>query len=268
MAKNTPKQIEKISADCPHCGFTQLESPYAKSTFCRKCGEHFNIEKLLLKESDSLKGPSLFDKVSKLIVGEKIREVSCFSCGTRQEVSSAAQSSLCPSCGSYIDIRDFKIAGTFGRSIQTQGAVAITSKGDVASARIACREALVEGKMRGVLACTGVVRVKLHGKLMATIESQHLVVEKRADVEFVRPVRVQSMEIHGKASARIVCDGLVTIHKGGRFDGTIYARAVNFERGGYFTGDLFIGAQEIEQADLLEAHQPMRSLHDDDDELI
>jgi predicted RNA-binding Zn-ribbon protein involved in translation (DUF1610 family) len=148
VASNTPKQPEKISADCPHCGFSQLESAHAKSTFCRKCGEHFSIEKLLLKETTSLKGPSLFEKLSKLVKGEKVRQVACFSCGAKQQTSSEAQSTSCPACGSYIDLRDFKIAGSFGRSIQTQGDVIITSTGDVTSGRIGCGSAIVEGKMR------------------------------------------------------------------------------------------------------------------------
>ena len=93
MAKeNKPRQSEKISADCPHCGFSQLESAYAKSTFCRKCGQHYSIEKLLAREAVSLKTPGFSDKLTKLIVGEPIRDVTCFSCGHRQTVSASAQS--------------------------------------------------------------------------------------------------------------------------------------------------------------------------------
>ena len=40
-------QPEKISADCPHCGYSQLESALAKSTICRQCSQYFSIEKLL-----------------------------------------------------------------------------------------------------------------------------------------------------------------------------------------------------------------------------
>lgn len=249
--KNTPRQIEKISADCPHCGFSQLESPYAKSTFCRKCGEHYSIEKLLLKEATSLKGPSLFDKLGKLLARETIREVACLSCGTRQRLSSAAQSSSCPHCGSYMDLRDFKITGPFGRSVQTQGEVIIGSKGDVSSARITCGSAFIEGKLRGYLVCTGTVRIKLQGKVLGSIETQELIIEKRCVAEFVRPLKVQRAEINGKISARIMCDGQVTINKSGCLDGTVYARAMNVEKGGVFSGELFIGQHEPRQADLL-----------------
>ncbi len=241
---NTPKQPEKISADCPHCGFSQLESAYAKSTFCRKCGEHFSIEKLLLKEASSLKGPSFFDKFSKLLSREKIRDVICFGCGAKQQISSEVQSTSCPQCGSYIDLREFRIAGPFGRSIQTQGEVIITSKADVASSRIACGSALVEGKFKGFLLCTGLARLKLHGKFLGSINAEKLLVEKRSEIEFVRPIKVRSAEINGRASAHILCDGALTINKGGFLEGTVHAKAITIEKGGVFSGELFIGQEE------------------------
>lgn len=241
MAIPSPRQPEKISADCPHCGFSQLESPYAKSTFCRKCGQHYNVEKPLHKEAEMVRGPSIFDRFSKLVSGEKIRKVCCFSCQHRQEVSSSAQSSLCPSCGSYIDLRDLKISGPFGRSIQTQGEIHVTSKGDLNSAKAACGSAILEGKLRGVLVCNGVVRVKAHGKILGGIEAHELLIEKRCDVEFVRTLKAHSVEIHGKISARIICETAVAIHKGGYLEGTVYAKSINVEKGGVFSGELFIG---------------------------
>lgn len=239
--KNTPKQAEKTSADCPHCGFTQLESTYAKSTFCRKCGQHYNIEKLLSKEATSLKGPGFFDKLTKLITRETIREVSCFSCNHKQTVTSAAQSTLCPQCGSYIDLRDFKIAGPFGRTIQTQGEVLILAKGDVSSARIACNSAYLEGKLRGTLIATHEVHVKTKEKILGAIETKKLIVEKRCDAEFLRPIKAQTAEINGRLSARLYCEGAVHVNKGGTLEGTLYAKSITVEKGGIFSGELFIG---------------------------
>lgn len=244
MASNNPKNSEKVSADCPHCGFSQLESAFAKSTFCRKCGQHYSIEKLLAKEVASLKGPSLFAKLTKMVAGEKIRDICCFSCGHRQQVSSSAQSSLCPQCSSYIDLSDFKIAGPFGRSIQTQGEVVLSHKADVTSAKIACGAAVIDGKLRGLLVCTGEARVKLQGKFLGDIDAQKLVIDKKADVEFPRLVKVRAVEIHGKMVANINCDGCLSIASGGSLVGTVQAKAINIEKGGIFSGELTIGQAE------------------------
>ncbi len=250
--ENKPRQAEKISADCPHCGFTQLESAYAKSTFCRKCGQHYSIEKLLAKEAVSLKGPGFFEKLTKLVTRETFRDVACFSCGHKQTVTSAAQSSLCPQCGSYIDLRDFKIGGPFGRSIQTQGEVHVLPKGEISAAKVACNSAFVEGKLRGTLFATHEVRLKSKEKLSGAIETRTLIVEKKCDCECVRSVKVQNAEIHGRISARLFCDGQVKILKGGVLEGTLYAKSIVVEKGGIFSGELFIGqnaAHESEKAE-------------------
>jgi cytoskeletal protein CcmA (bactofilin family)/predicted RNA-binding Zn-ribbon protein involved in translation (DUF1610 family) len=262
VAIPTPRQPEKVSADCPHCGFSQLESPYAKSTFCRKCGQHYNIEKPLHKEAEMVRGPSIFDRFTKLVSGEKIRKVCCFSCQHRQEVSTSAQSSLCPNCGSYIDLRDLKIAGPFGRSIQTQGEIHVTSKGELTSAKAACGSAIIEGKLRGTLICHGLVRIKSHGRMLGGIETHDLLVEKKCDVEFVRTIKAHAVEIHGKISARIICDTAVSIHKGAHLEGTVYAKSINVEKGGVFSGELFIGRSE--QTGELPAGAVQQALFGDD----
>jgi len=250
--ENKPKQAEKISADCPHCGFTQLESAYAKSTFCRKCGQHYSIEKLLAKEATSLKGPGFFEKLTKLVTRETFRDVSCFACGHKQNVSSAAHSTLCPHCGSYIDLRDFKIAGPFGRSVQTQGEVHITNKGDCSAARVACSVAYVEGKLRGTLVATTDVFLRSREKILGAIEAQRLIVEKRCNCELVRPIKVQTAEIAGHISARLYCDGPVKILKGGSLEGSLHARSIVVEKGGIFSGELSIGQNATQEAEKME----------------
>ena len=149
--------------------------------------------------------------------------------------------------------RDFKISGPFGRSIQTQGEVIITSKGELTSAKVACGYAIIEGKLRGNLSCTGTVSVRMHGKILGSVEAHQLVIEKRANVEFVRPVKSayrgnsrQSLRAHHVRGGR-------DDRKGGALEGVVYAKAINIERGGIFSGELFIGQQELTQPDLLAA---------------
>ena len=254
MANTRRQPPEKISADCPHCGFSQLEAALAKSTYCRKCGEYYSIEKLLAKEAGSLKAPSFFDRNSKMVSRETTRDLSCFSCGATQQVSSAAESTQCPKCSSYIDLRDFKIGGAFGRSIQTQGEVIISSKGDVTSQRILCGGAMVEGKMRGQMVCTGTVSIKAQDKVLGGIESARIVIEKKAQVEFSKPLKSPDIEINGKMKGEIQSEGRVTIQKKGWLEGTVHAKSIVVEKGGVFLGDLFIGSLEALEED---ADQPI-----------
>jgi hypothetical protein len=67
VAKPSPV---KVSVDCPHCGFKQMEYAAAKSTMCRQCGAHFvplapKFEVLLRPKDEpveSVADPSLFRK--------------------------------------------------------------------------------------------------------------------------------------------------------------------------------------------------------------
>ncbi len=252
MANSRKQAPDKIGADCPSCGFSQLEPASAKSTFCRQCGQHYSIERLLAKEIASLKEPSFFDKLYRVLSRETTREIVCFSCRGKHEVSSDAQSSLCPQCGSYIDIRDFRIAGPFARSIQTQGLLHLTSKADVASHRILCGRARVEGRFRGRILCTGEATVEIDGHYEGEIDAEKLVIHKKANVEFHKPVHAQVVEIFGKTRATVVCGGRVVIQKKGVLEGTVYARAITVEKGGIFSGSLIIGEappQELRRPD-------------------
>ncbi|MCX6976861.1 MAG: polymer-forming cytoskeletal protein, partial [Verrucomicrobia bacterium] len=65
---------------------------------------------------------------------------------------------------------------------------------------------------------------------------------------FVRTVKAQSVQIHGKILAEIHCSGCVTIANGGALEGVIHAKAINIEKGGIFSGELFIGQEEVAPA--------------------
>ena len=248
MSGQTPQSAGKVALTCPHCGFKQLESPFAKSTFCRKCGEHYEPGKrkpVLRNER-----PSFFARVSKFLSGQKTREITCFDCGAVQTVSSSSTSSLCPQCSAYIDLSDFKINTAFSRMIQTQGVVKLGSKADVTSSKVACREAYVEGKLRGNLLCTGTAQVNYKGKISGSIEARTIVITKRSDVEFVRPLKARSIEIAGKVSANLQVNGTVKIVKRGRLEGTVHAKGIVIEKGGIFLGELIIGNTAMTQPEL------------------
>ena len=244
-----------IQVACPSCHAKQSESAFAKSTFCRKCGKHIDLRKLATQPDAAPvaeEAPGFLQKFTQMLRREKFRDIHCFNCDGAQTVSSFAESGSCAHCGTYMDLRDFKISGNFSRAIQTHGTVEVTKTGDVTSIKVLCGAALIFGKVHGNLQCTGTTLVKTSGRLPGSIESQVLVIDKKAGVEFVRPLRVTKLEINGRVSARIYADS-VTISKSGELDGSVHAKSIKIEKGGIFHGDLFIGQGELEQPELLPA---------------
>ena len=254
MSGQTPQSAGKVARTCPHCGFKQLESPYAKSTFCRRCGEHYEPGKA--KPVLRNERPSFFARVGDFLSRQKTRDITCFDCSAVQTVSSSSTSSICPQCSAYIDLSDFKINTAFSRMIQTQGTVKIGPKADVTSSKVACREGYLEGKLRGNLFCTGTAYVKYKGKISGSLEAKHIAIHKRSEVEFVRTIKGKSIEIAGKVSANLQIDGTVKVTKRGWLEGSVVARGIVVEKGGVFLGELTIGSPSISQPELPAAGNP------------
>jgi cytoskeletal protein CcmA (bactofilin family) len=241
-----------------------MEYAAAKSTMCRQCGRSFSpsaprpdLKPQVKEEVAAAQDPSLFKKVGGFWNRQQNSVVECFECKRKHEVSGAATSTNCPGCSAHIDLRDYKITTSFSRSIRTRGDVHITSKGDLSSTSVICRSAIVEGKLRGNLHCTESVTLDFSGKIPGRLTAKHMLVERKAIVQFFRRVLVSDIEIKGHVSAEIVAETLVTIHKNASLEGNVTAKGIRVEKGGVFSGQLVIGKANLTQAELLPEAKPV-----------
>ena len=231
---------------------------------CRQCGSHFSpsVFKPALNITPQARldprpepavsaASSLMHQLGGLWKSKRSRVIECFDCHRKQEVSGAATSTICPSCSAHIDLSDYKIATSFSRSIRTTGLLHVTAKGDLSSSSVRCCRAVIEGRLRCNLECAGPIIINTSGKIPGKLSASQIVIEKRAEVQFFRRVRVGSIEIRGRMSGEIVADGLVTIRKHGVLEGNVTAKAINVEKGGSFSGHLVIGKGDLQQAELL-----------------
>jgi cytoskeletal protein CcmA (bactofilin family) len=243
-----------------------MEYAAAKSTMCRQCGGSFapSAPKAGLKlrpkeEAAPAPEPTGLRKMEGLWNRQRIRTVACFECKRKHDVSEAATSTNCPGCSAHIDLRDYKINTSFSRSIRTRGDVHLTSKGDLSSTSVICRSALIEGRLRGDLQCFGPATINFVGKIPGRLTAQHVTVEKKADVQFFRRVRVSSIDIKGKMHGEVIAETTVTIHKNAILEGTVTAKSINVEKDGVFSGQLVIGKANLTQAELLPEQAPVEA---------
>jgi len=244
----------RIEVRCPHCGNIQLESELAKSTYCRKCSGYIKLGKGQRSSGpqEVVKQPSVLQKLESFLGVQRTVIAHCFECTGKREIPKSATSTICPQCGAYIDIQDYRIIGNFSRSIRTRGSVIITNRGDLSSNRVICESAEIQGVMRGSLICNGKIHIKIKGKLTGSIQAKAVYIDKKCEAEFVRPIRAEKVEIEGTISARIISTGTVIIQKTGRFTGALFGRGFTVEKGGEFFGELSIGNVELMQGELLE----------------
>jgi cytoskeletal protein CcmA (bactofilin family) len=238
-----------------------MEYVAAKSTICRQCGKSFSpsAPKPVLKlkeEPGAVEEAPLHRKLENIWGRQKNRVISCFECKRKHEVSDAATSTNCPGCSAHIDLRDYKITTSFSRTIRTRGDLHLTNKGDLSSTSVVCNSAVIEGKLRGNLECEVVMTLNLVGKIPGRIGAQHIVVEKKSDIQCFRRVRVTNIDIKGRMSGEIIATGSVTIHKNGSLEGNVTAKSIAIEKGGMFSGQLVIGQANLTQGELLPEAKP------------
>jgi cytoskeletal protein CcmA (bactofilin family)/ribosomal protein S27E len=267
VAKPSPA---KLSVECPHCGFKQMEYVAAKSTMCRQCGRSFSplAPKAGLKlhtkqETPAAQDPSILHRFDGIWNRQRTLTVSCFECKRKHEVSDAATSTNCPGCSAHIDLRDYKITTSFSRSIRTRGEVHLTSKGDLSSSSVICKSALIEGKLRGNLQCEESATINFVGKIPGRLTANYVTVERKSDVQCFRRVRVASIDIKGRMTGEIIATGAVNIHKTGVLDGNVTAKSITIDKGGVFSGQLVIGQADLTQGELLPEQKPTSASGDE-----
>jgi cytoskeletal protein CcmA (bactofilin family) len=243
-----------------------MEYAAAKTTLCRQCGRSFspNAPKPVLKVQGREATASIVEGVAPrkfegLWGKQRTHVVACFECKRKHEVSDAASSTNCPGCSAHIDLRDYKITTSFSRSIRTRGDVHLTNKGDLNSTSVVCRSALIEGRLRGNLECEESATINFVGKIPGRLSADYILVERKADVQCFRRVRVNKIDIKGHLDGEIIATGSVNIHKTGVLDGNVTAKSISIDQGGIFSGQLVIGQGNLTQAELLSASSPQEA---------
>jgi cytoskeletal protein CcmA (bactofilin family)/DNA-directed RNA polymerase subunit RPC12/RpoP len=272
-----PPGPSKKAVTCPQCGATQQESPGVISTFCRACGQHFELDdkkpaRLASAASASAWKEKLAPLAAKLEplqtralkyaepwllryepqIG-KLREyyerwrppefkrVRCHECGRIHEVPYAAASTSCPNCNAHIDLYDVLVEKRLSRVVRTRGNLVIKKFGYLNNQLTICGNADIGGGAAGKIFCDGETKIRTSGRLNCEIGSRRVRIEKGADVIVAQPIRVHDMVIRGKVTARIFCNGTLRILKRGFLKGEVHARSITVDKGGLLQAELNIG---------------------------
>ncbi|MEX1111712.1 MAG: polymer-forming cytoskeletal protein [Chthoniobacterales bacterium] len=272
-----PPRPAKKAVTCPQCGVSQQESPGVISTFCRSCGQHFELgdrkparppppaaapawrEKLapLAARLAPLKARALRHAEPWLLRYEpqiaRLREyyerwhppegksVRCHECGRIHEVPRLASSTSCPNCNSHIDLYDALVEKRVSRVVRTRGNLVIKKFGYLNNQLTICGNADIGGGAAGKIFCDGETRIRTAGRLNCEIGSRRVRVEKGADVIVAHPIRVHDMVVRGKVTARVYCNGTLRILKRGFLKGEVHARSIMVDKGGLLQAELNIG---------------------------
>lgn len=239
---------KKKAFQCPKCAFVQLEPPHLISTYCRACGDYYEV----VRPGAALPPSGHFPPLPPLT--GKRRDVFCHRCGATHGVSIHARSTICPGCNSGIDLTDLEFFGETSRPVDTRGHLHVGAEGTLTSSWIICGSAKIEGRVSGPLRCEGEVALATRGSMVCEISAPAVVIEKTARLLLTMPIETDRLTVRGHLAGVVRCRGLVRVLRGGVLEADVRARSVIVERGGALIGDL--------RVDSMQPREPGRSLHE------
>jgi cytoskeletal protein CcmA (bactofilin family) len=104
-----------------------------------------------------------------------------------------------------------------------------------------CREAVILGKIAGVLLVEERCRFEGRGIQPVQVRAGALLVERGAEINFPFPVQADEITVRGSLHGDLYCSGKVTIARKGIVHGRVFARSIQMDRGGDLVGPLRIG---------------------------
>ncbi len=226
---------QKTPFRCPGCGFVQLEPPHLISTYCRSCGDYYEVGR-----PDSKKPPHPAP------VSSKNRGVHCHRCGNSHLVSAHARSTLCPSCNSAIELEDITFLLPASRTVDTRGRLTIGPSGSLSSSWIICGSAHIAGNIVGLFRSEGEVRLATNHSCACQITAPTVVIEKNARSSFTLPVETDHLVVWGHLTGIVHCRGVVHVRRGGRLEADVHARSVTVEKGGALLGTCHVDVTQPE----------------------
>lgn len=283
-----PPRLAKKAVTCPECGASQQEPPEVVSTFCRSCGQHFEVK----NSSAILEAPARKEKAAwskklaplirpleplrqrTFVVMEpwllryesqievlrdlyhrwrppEFRRVRCYECARIHETPYLAASTSCPNCNAHIDLYDVLVEKRLMRTVHTRGKLTIKKFGYLNNQLSICGAADIGGGIAGRLFCDGETKIRTAGRLNCEIGSRRIRIERGADVIVAHPIRVRDMVVRGKLTARVYCTGTLHVLKRGVLRGEIHARSITVDKGGLLHADLNIGRFDEQSPHLL-----------------
>ena len=254
-----------IELVCPKCQNAQQEPSQVVSTLCRACGEHMNIShgkpvirqkhatRLSSASNPPLQHASTGGVVEKKVAADSssrgflrklfqreavVREISCYHCGCGLKASSEALSTQCGKCGGNISLKDYKINQAWRRRIQTRGNVNVLKSGSIIGVKVQCHDLTVHGKLAAAVDCSGVLRIRSHGKIIGNVRCRELRVERGAEVEFQGDVFAKKAYLDGHVRAQLTCTGTITLEKKAHLQGLARAGGLIVKEGAKHTGSM------------------------------
>jgi len=189
----TPKRHD---VTCPVCSHTQREYVEATSTFCHACGHRYRtVAAPPRRKTKSAKAASNLQR----------RRIHCVHCEHPMQIPTASDSWQCPACSEYLDLKNYQINSSIGRSLLTYGDITVESRGYFSGNRAEARNIRIEGgSISGQITARELLEITRPSKVSADIRCDRFVAAPGASMECRKSLNCQHAVIEGSIRFRKV----------------------------------------------------------------
>jgi cytoskeletal protein CcmA (bactofilin family) len=169
---------------------------------------------------------------------EAPRVVVCFECNASHKVAGASTSTICPSCSTYLDLRDIEIKERTNQRIKTRGNVVVQKKGALLGTSVHCGDLTVHGSVAGTIYAAGEVHLKTDGKIMGEIRCRRFILYRKCEVHCLQPVYAEVVEIHGRVTGHFHASRCIILSRHASLTGSAKAQSISMEPGAVLNGQV------------------------------
>lgn len=161
-------------------------------------------------------------------------EIVCYSCGYAFVIRGRAKTTQCPKCGARLGLTDETITGPYSEELITAGKVHLKSTASLEGGKITANDVVLEGAVKsGFVHAYKTLELSKRAKIPEDLfETRSLRIGPGAKFAFEKKMQLRNLELHGELRADVTADGMVSIHPGGHFKGTLRAGHLSVEEGG------------------------------------
>lgn len=165
-------------------------------------------------------------------------DVTCYECGRRTQVPSAALSSRCTHCHAHLRMTDVVLRhGAQRLTVRTLGDVTVQADAQLSQLSVVCRHCYLEGRGSGSFRCEGTLRIACSNRIDGSVQVGTLVVERGKELILTQGAAVDVLEVYGKVTGRIVARTRVVLHRGAELHGNCFAPALELAAGAKHRGE-------------------------------
>lgn len=175
---------------------------------------------------------------------EAPRVVVCFECNASHKVAGASTSTICPSCSTYLDLRNIEIKDRTNQRIKTRGNVVVQKKGALLGTSVHCGDLTVHGSVAGSIYAAGEVHLKTDGKIIGEIRCQRFILDRKCEVHCLQPVHAEVVEIHGHVTGHFHATQCIILSRHASLTGSAKAHSISMEPGARLNGQVQVRPPE------------------------